>query len=107
MQGSRVTVAQEASQFLPFGVLTFHGRFKQGLLNIARHVAPNIHSRPSQQAREAFQSVSHWPSEIAVVNKGTAYAHRRSIANHFKRRLEWDFLPKTSKPWRICCFTAF
>ena len=27
-------------------------------LNIARHVAPHVHSRPSQQAREAFLSQS-------------------------------------------------
>jgi ferritin-like metal-binding protein YciE len=43
--------------------------FQTGLPEIARHVAPNIHSRLSQQAREAFQSVSNWPSEMRSFRK--------------------------------------
>jgi ferritin-like metal-binding protein YciE len=69
MQGSGVTVVEHTSQFFPLGVQTFHSRFKQGLLNIARHVAPNVHSRPPHQAREAFQSVSHCPSEMRLLRK--------------------------------------
>jgi ferritin-like metal-binding protein YciE len=69
MQGSGVTAVEDTGQFFPCGVLTFHRRFKQGFLNIARHVAPNVHSRPSKQTREAFQSVSHWPSEMLSFRK--------------------------------------
>jgi hypothetical protein len=64
MQGSRVTVVKEAGQFFPFGVLTLHSRLKQGFLDIARHVAPNVHSCP-QQVCVAFLSVGHRPSECS------------------------------------------
>ena len=48
---------QDAGQFLPFRVLALHGRFKQGLLNIARHVAPNIlAARPSKPAKRSSLS---------------------------------------------------
>jgi ferritin-like metal-binding protein YciE len=97
MQGTRVTVVQEAGQFLPFGVLALHGSFKQGLLNIARHVAPDIHSRPSQQAREAFQSVSHGPSEIAVVHKGTAKLASAFHCHHCQKEARMGLFTKDIK----------
>src|SRR4051794_14869267 len=107
MQGSGVTVVKEAGQFFPFGVLALHGRFEQRFLNVARHVTPNIHSRSSQQVCVAFLSVGHWASDMRLSRSGTADGPLSSIATTAKGSFEWDYLPKTSKPWRICCSMAF
>ncbi|MGY2904689.1 hypothetical protein ACVWVY_003710 [Bradyrhizobium sp. URHC0002] len=56
-----MTVVKEARQFLPFGVLALHGRLEKGFLDLAGHVAPNIHGRSSQQVCEPFLSVHHSP----------------------------------------------
>jgi ferritin-like metal-binding protein YciE len=70
MQCPGVTVVKDTSQFLPFGVLALHGRFKQGLLNIARHVAQtSIAARPSKPAKRSSLSAIGPPKLLSFTKE--------------------------------------
>ena len=60
-----MAVVQQACEFLTLRVMSLHGRFEQGLLNVARQVAPHFQGGPSQQIGEPFFSVAnvHPPSD--------------------------------------------
>src|SRR3982750_3429310 len=59
MQCARVEVVQQAREFLALRVLPLHRCFEQRLLDVARHVAPDLHRRLSQQIDKLVSSIGH------------------------------------------------
>ena len=91
-----MTFVKKTGQFFPFGVLTFHSRLEQGFLDVARHVAPNVHSRPAQQVREAFLSIRHWHLRMQLYRRNrerTSAFH----CHHCKRSLGMGLFTKDIK----------
>jgi hypothetical protein len=85
----RVTVVQQAGEFLALGLPPLHRRLNQRFLDLAGHVAP-YQRCSSQQTGQAVQSIRHidLPRSLA----GTAGAQQRSIAIIAKGDIEYGYL---------------
>jgi ferritin-like metal-binding protein YciE len=63
-----MTGVQQARELLALGVAPLYRSLEQSLLDVARHVAPDIQGRPSKQVGEAFFCVGHpEPSPLRCV----------------------------------------
>jgi hypothetical protein len=77
-----MSIVQQARKRFPVSGAVFHGGFEQGLLNVSRHIGPNVDGGLPQQAGKAF--VGHVDPHPCVSfngpGRGTAGDHSRSKA---------------------------
>lgn len=75
-----MTVVQETRKLLALHVVSLHRRLEQRLLDVTRHVAPDVHRCPSEQVCESVLFIGHFRSLTALVLVRTAVGSQRSIA---------------------------
>src|SRR5690349_8947655 len=79
-----MSLMQQPRELFPLRRASLHGGLEQCFLDVARHVAPDVHRRPSKQARKMVNSTVH--PALLWHGKGTAATVRRSSAIIVKRR---------------------
>jgi hypothetical protein len=59
MKRTGMPLMQQSRELFPLSSPSLHGGLEQRFLDVARHVAPHVHRRPSQQARKMIRSIAH------------------------------------------------
>jgi hypothetical protein len=59
MKRTGMPLMQQSRELFPLRSPSLHGGLEQRFLDVARHVAPHVHRRPSEQVREMICCITH------------------------------------------------